>query len=104
MAKKVGSYEIPFDSKGNQLHYPSYHSVDWRANDPFEDTLTYGGFSRGRSAAYFHFTRAGGETVTVFLKELDEMMPHMVSGKVNGTFQFVKRGENYGCTLIKAAA
>lgn len=105
MAKKVGTYEIPFDDEGNQKHYPdSWRGLQWLANEPFQDTLTYRTFSRGRSAAYFNFTRSNGKTVTVFLKELDEMMPHMIGGKVSGTFQFVKRGENYGCTLIAADA
>ena len=114
MAKTVGDYQIPFDADGNQQHYPESSwrgdpslgqrervGPDWRPNDPFEDTLTYVGFSRGRSAAYFNFKRADGKSVTVFLKEMDEMLPHMVNGKVSGVFRFVKRGENYGCTMMQ---
>lgn len=103
MAKTVGDYPIPFDKDGNQLHYPGYGSIDWRPNTEFVGVLKYEGFSRGRSAAYFNFRTADGKSVTVFLKEMDEMMPHMNGGKVVGVFKFVKRGENYGCTLIRPA-
>lgn len=86
MAKKVGDYKIPFDRDGNQQHYPEYWWIgqypnneragpEWRDNVPFQDTITYKGFSRGRSAAYFRFEKSDGKEVTVFLKELDEMMP-----------------------------
>ncbi len=105
MAKKVGTYAIPFDKDGNQQHYPdSWRGLEWRDNAPFADTLTYEGFSRGRSAAYFNFTRQDGKSVTVFLKEMSEMIPLMVGGKITGTFAFVKRGENYGCTYQSSPA
>lgn len=103
MAKKVGTYQIPFNKNGDQLHYPDY-VVEWRDNLPFQDTLTYEGFGRGRSAAYFHFSRLDGTKVTVFLKELGEMIPLLTSGKITGTFAFVKRGENYGCTCQSSPA
>lgn len=100
MAKKVGTYQIPFDKDGNQMHYPEgWKKPEWRDNEPFHDVLTCEGFSRGRSAAYFNFRRQDGKTVTVFLKEMSEMIPKMVGGKIAGTFAFVKRGENYGCTM-----
>jgi hypothetical protein len=111
MAKKVGNYQIPFDEKGNQLHYPvlGYRIVtgaqkyvdvsDYRDNTPFMDTLTFVDFNRGRSAAYSTFKRENGMTVCVFLKEMSEMLPRMIEGKITGKFAFVKRGKNYGCTL-----
>lgn len=110
-----GNYQIPFDRKGNQQHYPETWWVgeypnhkaegpNWRDNEPFEDTLTFDGFSRGRSAAYFHFKRADGTTVCVFLADIGRIMMRMVRGEVRGTFQFTKRGQNYGCQLVKEAA
>jgi hypothetical protein len=112
MSKK-GDYLIPFDRDGNQQHYPSawYEGIypdsrrvepDWRNNDPFEDELTFVSFSRGRSAAYLDFKRKGGTSVTVFLKEFVDMVPHLVGGVVKGRFQFIKRGQNYGCILLEA--
>jgi len=113
MSKK-GDYEIPFDKQGNQLHYPDssyerdgdgYKKVgpEWRKNEPFHDSLTFVGFSRGRSAANLDFRRENGTNVTVFLKEFCDMVPHMVGGVIKGKFQFTKRGQNYGCLLIEAA-
>jgi hypothetical protein len=103
VAKKVGNYEIPFDDEGNQKHYPeSWRGLQWRKNDPFQDTLTYDGYSRGRSAAYFNFKRSDGTFVVMFLKDFEELVTHMINGKVTGTFQFIKRGQNYGCTMVAA--
>lgn len=63
-------------------------------------TLAYAGFARGRSAAYFVFRTQEGHGVTVFLKDFEAMIPHMVNGVVAGTFTYVKRGQNYGCQRL----
>jgi hypothetical protein len=107
-----GDYQIPFDRDGNQQHYPvSWYTgeypnnrrtvgPEWRDNEPFNDTLTYAGYGRGRSAAYFVFTRSDGKEVTMFMKDFDALIRQMVNGKVSGRFVFIKRGQNYG---VKAA-
>ena len=100
-AKKI---PIPFSSEGDQLHYVFYSHSTWRDNEPFEDTLTYMSYSRGRSAAYFNFRRLDGTSVTVFMTDIDEMIPHIHGGKIRGRFQFSKRGQNYGCTMLEALA
>lgn len=114
MVKKVGKYEIPFDKDGNQMHYPtltwdgSYDAVgklkpthpETRPNTPFMDTLTFTGSERGRSAAYFKFTRTNGTTVCFFMKEMEEIIPLMTHGTLTGTFQHVKRGQNFGTALV----
>jgi hypothetical protein len=107
MAKKVGNYKIPFDRNGNQLHYPeSYWSgngrveCEMRDNHAFEDTIVFDSMERGRSAAYFYFKRSTGEKLVVFMKDLCDMMPHVINGTVTGTFTFVKRGANFGTALI----
>lgn len=122
MAKaKPGNYLIPFDKNGNQMHWAAnevtvrqfrekygadcYYpdaAAEWRTNEPFEDTLTYESYGRGRSAAYFTFTRSDGAEVSVFMTDLDSMMPHVHAGKVTGRFAFQKRGQNYGCTMLEA--
>jgi hypothetical protein len=110
MSAKTGNYRIPFDRDGNQQHYPERWYVgkypnhkpegpDWRDNEPFDDTLTYSGYRRGRSAAYFEFTRSDGKAVTMFLKDFEGLIRQMVSGKVSGRFVFTKRGQNYGVKL-----
>lgn len=111
--KKIGSYKVPFDSNGNQLHYAPYRQWDYannrpvgpdydRPNEPFEDTLVFSTYSRGRSAAYFHMTREStGTDVIVFMTDLCEMIPHMVGGKITGRFQHIQRGANFGTTLLE---
>lgn len=109
----------PFDKHGNQQDYPSpdwqresegsWKRVEpfvllqpvWRSNEPFKDTLILETFRRGRSAAHFLFRRENGKTVWVFITDMvDSMCPSMVRGEVTGTFQFVKRGANFGCVRI----
>lgn len=106
MAKSSGQYQIPFDKDGSQLHYQGHprQETTWVDNHDFEDTLTFSDYSRGRSAAYFHLTRADGRGVTMFLKELTEAIPYMVNGILVGRFRFIKRGENYGCMLVEPNA
>jgi len=101
MAAKKGDYEIPFDRDGNQLHYPESWKIGlhWRKNEPFTDTLTYDTYSRGRSAAYFNFKRSDGTELVMFMTDFEKVVPLMINGKVTGTFQFIKRGQNYGCTI-----
>lgn len=108
-----GDYQIPFDREGNQQHYPEVwyvgvypnHKADgphWRENEPFDDKLTYVGYRRGRSAAYFAFRRTNGNTVTMFLKDFEAVVPLMQCGQIDARFRFVKRGQNYGVQLMRA--
>lgn len=102
----TGDYEIPFDAKGNQQHYGENWGIDgrcgskWKQNFDFNDVLTYEGFERGRSAAYFIFRRTDGTQVTMFLKEFDSCVKHFNAGKVTGRFRFIKRGQNYGVARV----
>ncbi|KVH05423.1 hypothetical protein WS84_28230 [Burkholderia anthina] len=99
MAKKVGTYDIPFDNVGNQLDYPG-HASEMKANHEFEDTLTYHSCGRGRSSVGFTFKRSDGRKVNVFLTDMDDWIPQLNGGKISGRFTFVKRGQNYGCTKL----
>lgn len=98
---KIGNYQIPFDEKGNQLHYPGLKDVVWKDNREFYAHLAYSGFQRGRSAANFLFKHPDGRQVTMFLKEFDSVAEKMVAGVLSGTFRFIKRGENYGVLPVK---
>jgi hypothetical protein len=104
MAK--GNYEIPFDKKGNQLHYIDmwevrHNGASMYPNFEFDDTLEFIGFQRGRSAAYATFKRSTiGTEVTMFLRDLEDAMPFMAAGAIRGRFTFCKRGMNYGCKRI----
>lgn len=102
MAKKVGTYDIPFDKNGNQMDYPGYGLDKTVPNFEFEDTLTYQSCGRGRSSVGFTFARSDGSTVNVFLMDMSKWIPHLVGGKITGKFTFVKRGQNFGCTQVEA--
>lgn len=97
------NYLIPFDKDGNQQDYPGWGEIDWRQNEPFDDTLTFKNFGRGRSSVTFYFERSNGARVTMFVKDFSEALPHMRKGKLRGTFCFIKRGANYGTKLVKPA-
>lgn len=105
--KKIGGYQIPFNkANGDQLDYEVSWSgnVEMRDNFEFEDTLTLDYSSRGRSAVNFRMIREStGTSVNVFLKDFTEIFRHSISGKIAGRFTFVKRGANYGCTLLEVA-
>lgn len=107
-----GIYEgsIPFDQKGNQVHYPDtwiMRTGSWKANFTFYGTVSFKEFARGRSAAYAVVQvweakrgRRPYEAI-VFLKDLGEMLTHMDRGTIVGTFTFCKRGQNYGMRWLE---
>lgn len=111
MAKE--SYKIPYNPlTGDQMHYPervyraqvgvgySVEEPDWRENVPFDTTLRFKGFRRGRSAAYAEFLNlTTGFLMVVFLTDLEDMIPLMVRGAVSDRFIGTKRGMNYGVKL-----
>lgn len=101
MAK--GDYEIPFDLDGNQLSYPeSWKGVVWRDNVPFDGTLVYAGYSRGRSSALIEFLNyADGKRVSMFMTDFDKAARRMTNGMLSGRFRYVKRGQNYGIQLVE---
>lgn len=101
MAK--GAYQVPFRN-GNLLHYPdSWPTLpEWRDNYEFSATLTFAGFSRGRSAAYLNFMNPEtGEFFPMFLADLSDVLTRctLEKGKVNALWTFCKRGQNYGICL-----
>ena len=77
--------------------------VIWLPNYTFEDVLVYDTYSRGRSAAYFHFTsKTTKRGFTVFLKDFEDgFVRRMERGEVSGRFTFCKRGSNYGTTMVR---
>lgn len=91
-------YESYVDETGG-LRYRRPETI-YIDNIPFEKTLTYDGFYRGRSAAGMIFIDENNVPYTVFLKEFEKMVPIMVHGKVTGKFWYVKRGTNFGIGLV----
>lgn len=78
-----------------------HRDVEWRDNEPFEDVLTFAGFSRGRSAARMVFkSRKLGVRVEMMLTHFSEVAKRMVAGQLQGQFKFAKRGTNFGICML----
>jgi len=101
MAKKIKivDYLVPFDSMGNQLHYPDY-GCNMRPNFIFEGVIKITGMSRGYSAAYFLATDIYGMRYSMFMKDLCEALPYIERGLLRGKFTFTKRGQNFGVRYL----
>lgn len=67
----------------------------------FRGTLTYKTYERGRSSALLVFTCPKGRRHAFFMTDADDIIPHLVNGKIKGTFVPTKRGANYGWKLEK---
>lgn len=101
--RKLYSGQLPFDKNGMPTYPEEYpgHQVTWRDNIPFQATLTFDTYSRGRSAAHFHFKDSKGCSFPMFLTDFSDLIRAKVldKGTVTGTWAGVKRGANYGLML-----
>lgn len=100
---------VPFDKGEHLMHYPEDYpppystGLHWVPNYEFTETLRYVEYQRGRSAAYFVFRRhPRNTTVTFFMRDFQDLIPHLENGIITGMFTFCKTGQNYGCKLVKA--
>lgn len=113
MAKKT--YQAPYDRNGNLMHYPEtqwwyenderhYAPPTWRDPAPFTARLTYQGYKRGRSAAYFQWVDENGRTFPMFLTDIDDILRTRELGPdgITATWVECKRGQNYGLRLASA--
>jgi hypothetical protein len=76
-----------------------YDQTELINNIVFNSTLKLIGQRRGRSAANFIWEDTNGNTFTMFMSSLIELIKHKgikKGGKVTGNWTFVKRGMNYG--------
>lgn len=75
---------------------------EWKPNKPFKTTLFYDGFARGRSSAGFRFKDADGHVYWMFMTDLDDAIRTGAAPlQLSGTFEFAKRGANYGVRLVE---
>jgi hypothetical protein len=98
-------YPTPQTQQGWNSDKPmvgQHDQIVWKPNAPFEDTLVYDGYRRGRSAAYLCFvSKTTARAFTVFMDDFDTgFAREMVRGEVVGTFAFCKRGQNYGTVRV----
>lgn len=88
-----GSYQ----SNEGSLH----DSIVWKPNAQFNTTLFYEGFGRGRSSIKFEFRDSDGKRFYMFATDLDAFIKQGIPiNEVNGVFEFVKRGQNYGIRFV----
>ena len=115
MGKTATPLQVPYDDAGNLLHYPERTTI-WdngghRVIEPpmkdaitFTGALTYEGFARGRSAAYFHVKDSAGRTYPMFMSDLDAVLRTIgvKDGRIpEATWEPCKRGRNYGLRMAK---
>lgn len=94
--------KVQFDEDGKPMTY-DHGAPDWRDNDPFNDALSFMTFGRGRPSvtAIFHSGRLDCK-VEMFLSEFEEVLVagHLVDLTLVGSFDFAKRGRNFGIRRI----
>lgn len=123
MAKKVGSYQIPFqqDKTTGDWSMMEYTSSApgvvrtgngyewlvpdaWRDNKPFKATLVLTGHARGRSAARFNVKNIQNDEEYSFGMGAfyDAVVKLGVKdGKITGEWVFRKQGANYSLQMVE---
>lgn len=82
-----------------------------RPNIPFEETFYIMGFTRGCSSCKMLLRRTADYAINqdecaypkidyeVFMSDSTEIIRKMTNGTIKGTFEFCKKGQNYGIRL-----
>lgn len=97
--------KIPFDSEDNLLSYiygPIEKHGNIKDNFTFSAHLKFSHFTRGRSAAHAIFEDIHThKQYPIFLTDLAEILltQKINCGTILNTFEFTKRGQNYGIKL-----
>jgi hypothetical protein len=96
--------KIPFDQHGNPVPFIQrrVEYYVWEDNATFHTSLDFVRFERGRSAAHAIYAKADDPTweVTMFLSDLEDVVIRGLAPlRLTGTFEYVKRGQNYGVKL-----
>lgn len=100
--------KIPFDENASPVPYVvgKVTNYQWADNLPFHATLDFVRFERGRSAAHAIYARADDPSweASMFLSDLGAVIERGLAPlRLKGTFEFVKRGQNYGVKLAYIA-
>lgn len=100
--------KIPFDQHGRPVPYVVGHidKYNWRPNWRFEAHLQFQRIERGRSAAHAVYADSYDLSweAQMFLSDLtDVICQGLAPVSLHGTFEYVKRGQNYGIKLIDIA-
>ena len=80
---------------------PQY-DVTWKPQEVLELTLSYAGYTRGRSAVTFYWRDEHGHIYPMFIKDFDDLLlRHIGTTNIHAVFTYVKRGQNYGIKLLE---
>lgn len=109
MVKSIGDYKVPFDDKGNLLHYATERygpsGDNWLDNQPFQAELEIDSMRSGRSAKYVIWKdRFSDRRFPMFLVDLLELikLATVSQGRTpNLTWVVRKRGQNFGLALLE---
>jgi len=100
----------PFDSKGNMLDYTGMgpeegDGIDWRPREPFQETMTLTGMTRGRSSVKLDWLTADGRHYSMFASDFMDLVLRGDLGAgtagltLSGIWLTCKRGSDYGVML-----
>ena len=95
---------VPFDTNGEMIQWTSWREgegdrIRWKENKPFKETLLFSGYSRGRSSITMEFKCPKGKTYHMFVSDFSDVVSMLKEGVLEGTFQIVKKGANYGVQM-----
>lgn len=101
--------KIPFDEHASPVPYVvgKVTNYQWMENLPFSAILDFVRFERGHSAAHAIYARADDPSweALMFLTDLEAVIERGLAPlRLKGTFEFVKRGQNYGIKLAHITA
>ncbi|MFI6512936.1 hypothetical protein ACIBCT_35505 [Streptosporangium sp. NPDC050855] len=93
---------VPFDEQGNMRHDTSWGVAERRPLAPFEGTLEYDGYTRGRSAMTIYWRGVNGLRYPMFWSDFDRLIKHrnIIFGNVYGIWRGVKRSGYYGIQYV----
>ncbi|WP_329405375.1 hypothetical protein OG563_26325 [Nocardia vinacea] len=96
----------PVGTNGNMLAHVAWRETEWHDNVPFDATMRFITYGRGRSSVKFRMVdTVTGRQWEMFAIDLLHLLENAVvdRGIVSGRWEVVKRGSNYGLMLIEPA-
>jgi len=96
--------QIPFDSNGDQIRNKSWVTpTEFRDNNEFDDELTFSEFAHTQNSAYAIFHGRNSARYFMFFNDFEDVVQHLISGKLLGSFAFRNHGGYFGVVLVRPA-
>jgi hypothetical protein len=84
----------------DHLPYSNRRVSYWPADMTFTGELIFIDFERGRSSVTVQLGNKRGFVYSMFLSEFMRIIPHLICGRISGTWGFEKNGPNTGVYLV----